>query len=307
MESLYFCPPSFLSKPTIARVNQGYRCCRSDLASRSIEGNWHSRPVFRVARVERPSLRTAMTCAGLAWLLPLGAAGQALATSTAGVPARIPIVASALTAAGLTTPLNALPHLQATGSQVKSVGASTESSAVSLSIQAGGAIQLSVDSTAGQRTESYSAYSGKIHVPKLPDKTLDARTASLSRLIYLPVLELAEVSADAAANVTASEPIEADGHKVYIVTVTNHWPDLGSTGRSTPPQMSYYIDAVTFQIVRRDDTLVDERDPRVTYARTVRYDSFAPAGLLVLPYKATETLANQNLAITQWSTFSITF
>jgi hypothetical protein len=171
----------------------------------------------------------------------------------------------------------------------------------------GGTTQVTVDLDGKKRSVLYSGASGVSTREDRSPAMVPTRTALLSELLYLPLLELAEIVHDPNSQIAITGPALIDGQTVYTFTAVGHWPDVNPDSLSPGPSVKYLIDAATSMIVSREDVIEDPKDSRTRYTRTYKYDDFRTSGAVILPHKVTEFLESQTITTTQWNTLTVSF
>jgi hypothetical protein len=164
---------------------------------------------------------------------------------------------------------------------------------------------LSLGTGAAKRTITYSGFTGSItggiHALQKPSM----RTALLSKLLYLPALELLILDHDPSYIVSLGGPGQLGGQTVLTLNVASFRLSGDSDGTTASPMLKLYVDPASFHILQRDDTIYDTNN--TAYARSIAYEDYRPAGSFSAPFKLVESMGGQVLNTTRWNSISLSF
>jgi hypothetical protein len=237
-----------------------------------------------------------LSCDGQTQLVPAS-------TTVSPVPSLVISVLANAGVASAYTPINAC---QATGNVT--FGSSRNAAGpVQFTISSDGTAKVVTNVAGLSRTVSYRNSSGTLTTSRQPPAKLPARTVLLSKRLYLPQLELADIVNDPNATLSVAGPSMVDGRSAYTITATGHWSDPSLDSDSLAPSVTYLVDSSTLTILSRTDVIEDPRDHRTQYTRVFRYDDYRTSGSLMLPYKVSESLQGQPVATTEWNTITISY
>ena len=247
-------------------------------------------------------IETARQPLGLLFLTLTSAFLLLSAQSSRGqAPSVVQLVNSVLHQTGI--PSTPLSSGQADGTQILP-GVNQQPMSLHLELSSSG-MTVDLESGAEKRTAVYSAFGGKVSSNIHASQTIPLRIALLSRFLHFPVLALATASQDSQYSVTGVDQRELNGKAVFVVNIASSLLNTDPTGQQPVALMTFYIDSVSFQVVQRDDIVYDAKG--TAYNHSLAYSDYRTVGAATVPFHMVESMNGKLVAITQWTSVSLSF